>query len=109
MVRESDIERYLLKQLRAHHCQVRKLRFVGHRGAPDQAVMSNGRTIYIELKAPGKTVPAYQLREHQRLRNVGQIVLVIDSFELVDEFIEEYFDGEESKTNRARSNIKLSC
>tara|TARA_R110000822_G_scaffold42770_1_gene115980 strand:+ start:448 stop:714 length:267 start_codon:yes stop_codon:yes gene_type:complete len=88
---------------------VRKLRFVGHRGAPDQAVMSNGRTIYIELKAPGKTVPAYQLREHQRLRNVGQIVLVIDSFELVDEFIEEYFDGEESKTNRARSNIKLSC
>jgi len=98
----------LLKQLRNYKCHVRKLRFVGHRGAPDRAVMRDGRTFYVELKAPGKKVPAYQAREHQRLRDVGQIVCIIDSFEAVDQFVRDYFYGEKKKANRAGSRIGLS-
>jgi hypothetical protein len=89
----------LLKSLKAFNCQIRKLRFVGHRGAPDRAVMVNGRTIYIELKAPGKLVSGYQSREHWRLRDVGQTVLVIDTLESVDQFIKDFIDGKTLKTN----------
>lgn len=52
--------------------------------------MFNGKTIWVELKAPGKPVPAHQQREHERMRRVGQTVLVIDSFEGVEQFINQY-------------------
>jgi len=108
LIRESDIERYLLRALRDYKCHVRKLRFVGHRGAPDRAIMRDGKTFYVELKAPGKKVPAYQAREHERLRDVGQTVVVIDSFEAVDQFVREYINGEKKKAKRAGSNLRLS-
>jgi hypothetical protein len=33
----------------------------------------------VELKAPGKRPTAQQLREHARMRLLGEVVLVIDS------------------------------
>lgn len=44
-------------------------------------------THYVETKAPGKKARAGQLREHQRLRNLGCAVYVLDTKQKVDAYI----------------------
>jgi hypothetical protein len=45
------------------------------------------RTIWVELKAPGVEPEPYQLREHARMRALGQRVEVIDSIEAVESLL----------------------
>ena len=40
--------------------------------------------IWVELKAPGEKPRSTQIREHNRMRRLGEFVEVIDSFEGVD-------------------------
>jgi hypothetical protein len=95
---ERDIERHLVKRVKAQGGEVRKVQWIGRRGAPDRLVMlprgraSSGRvsacsTLWIELKAPGKKAETHQLREHERMRAMGQVVFVIDSIEGVEELL----------------------
>ena len=101
-LRESDIEKYLVKQAKALGGEVRKLEWIGRRGAPDRLIMLPpwermnrlpgtpyrlSPTIWIELKAPGVKPEAHQLREHERMRKMGQRVEVVDSYERVDEVL----------------------
>ena len=117
-MRERDIEKYLVQQAKALQGEVRKVTFIGHRGAPDRLLMVPERkrvawgspgeifkvleieytyqevfpaeTVWIELKAPGKKPEPHQLREHERMRKMGQRVEVIDSLEGVDELMKEF-------------------
>jgi hypothetical protein len=100
MMRESQIEAYLVKRVKALGGEVRKVQWVGRRGAPDRLVMvprvlnanptgwvadpCTITTTWVELKAPGVEPEAHQLREHKRMRAMGQRVVVIDSIEGVD-------------------------
>lgn len=101
-LRERDIEAYLVKRVKEMGGEVRKVKWIGRKGAPDRLVMlpmrlmSSGmdadyagwsKTIWIELKAPGKQPEPHQLREHERMRKMGQRVEVVDSFERVDEVL----------------------
>lgn len=43
--------------------------------------------LWPELKAPGKKPEPHQLREHERMRKMGQRVEVVDSYERVDEVL----------------------
>lgn len=94
-MRERDVERYLVKLVKALGGEVRKVQWIGRRGAPDRLVMLpadkcwHGATnaVWVELKAPGVKAKAYQLREHERMRSMGQHVLVIDSIEGVEELL----------------------
>lgn len=117
-MRESKIEAYLVKRVKALGGEVRKVQWIGRRGAPDRLVMlpninhpawhdSAGRilhpgaepiywghayttpakTIWVELKATGVKAEAHQLREHERMRAMGQHVVVIDSIEGVGELL----------------------
>jgi len=92
-MRESVIEKYLVQQVKRVRGEVRKVQWIGRRGAPDRIVMlpsgleGGGVTIFVELKAPGKKPEAHQLREHNRMRDMGQEVAVIDSMEAVDELL----------------------
>jgi len=118
-IRESQIEKYLVAQVKALGGEYRKVRWIGRCNAPDRFVMlpekiypawqdPNGRpgpggrlvywgaeyrvkakTIWVELKAPGKKPTSGQLREHERMRGMGQRVEVIDSFDGVDKLIGE--------------------
>lgn len=45
------------------------------------------RTFWVELKAPGERPKPHQIREHERMRRMGQAVAVVDSFEGVDEVL----------------------
>jgi hypothetical protein len=62
VIRERDIEHYLVNQVKALGGECRKIEWIGRRGAPDRLVMLprpsgfsmiNDTTIWIELKAPG--------------------------------------------------------
>jgi hypothetical protein len=86
-MRERTIERYLIDRTKAVGGECRKLKWVGRNAAPDRLVMLNGRTIFVELKAPGEKCRPSQIREHERMRRVGQIVEVVDSFARVDEVL----------------------
>ncbi|MEY2655319.1 MAG: hypothetical protein RLZZ524_2347 [Pseudomonadota bacterium] len=79
--------------------EVRKVKWIGRRGAPDRVLLmgyrrvnrdgftEEGNTTWIELKAPGVKPEPYQLREHARMRRMGQRVVVIDSIEGVEELL----------------------
>lgn len=96
-MRESTIENYLCDRVKALGGEVRKVKWIGRNGAPDRFVMLPakslghgvrlpGLSLWVELKAPGEKAKPHQQREHDRMRNMGQIVVVIDSIEQVDEF-----------------------
>lgn len=90
-MRESTIEKALKDRAKALGGECRKVAWVGRSGAPDRLVMlpfkpfhDTVRAQWVELKAPGKKPEPHQLREHERMRAMGQRVLVIDSLELID-------------------------
>ena len=88
MVKERDVKEYMLAKARANDILARKVVWEGRDGAPDWCLMAkapnpfqSGRTLWVELKAPGKKPTLAQLREHERMREHGQSVAVLDSFE----------------------------
>lgn len=85
MPRESDIEDYAVKRVKAAGGQIRKVKWIGRNGAPDRRIMLLWRCCWVEFKAPGEKPDAGQKREHDRMRAMGEDVIVIDSFEGVDE------------------------
>lgn len=86
-MRESDIEDYLVQRVKAMGGEVRKVKWLGRRGAPDRVAMLFGRVLWVELKAPGEKAKPHQAREHERMRDMGQRVEVVDSFARVDEVL----------------------
>lgn len=103
-MRESTIEKYLVKRVKELGGEVRKVAWVGRQGAPDRLVMlprgtptmpfgwaNQPASLWVELKNPDtiKTFPANaheraQYREHERMRKLGQRVEVIGTIEQVD-------------------------
>lgn len=102
-MRESVIEKHLVKRVKELGGEVRKVSWIGRRGAPDRLVMLpvrsvresdtlvyNGfsKTIWVELKATGEVPEPHQDREHARMRAMGQRVEVIDSIEGVERLLQ---------------------
>lgn len=86
-MRERDIEAHLVKRVRELGGECRKVEWIGRHGAPDRFVMMPDGCAWIELKATGQKAKPHQLREHARLRAMGQLVLVLDSVESIDEWL----------------------
>jgi len=87
-MRESEIEAYLVKRVKELGGEVRKVQWIGRNGAPDRLVMLPlWETIWVELKATGEKAKPHQKREHERMRAMGQYVVVIDSIEGVEELL----------------------
>lgn len=96
---EGKTEDYLVAQCEAHGALVRKLAYIGRRGAPDRMVVwpqeepplfggpRRSLVDFVELKAERKKPDAHQEREHKRLRALGCNVFVIDSKEAADKYI----------------------
>jgi hypothetical protein len=81
---ERIIETSLIAKIKALGGEVRKVSWVGHRGAPDRLVLLPDQHFFVELKAPGKTPQHHQSREIKRLEIAGFRVCVIDSLEQVE-------------------------
>lgn len=93
-MRESAVEDHLVKRVRELGGEVRKVQWIGRRGAPDRFVMLPGVGIWVELKNPDTilTFPAgpherAQHREHERMRALGQRVEVVGTIEEIEEIL----------------------
>ena len=85
-IRERDIEKYLVKRVKEAGGEIRKVKWIGRRGAPDRVVFLHG-SHWVELKAPGENPRPEQTREHNRMWDKGAFVHVFDSFEEIDQRI----------------------
>lgn len=94
-MRESTVEQYLVRRVRELGGQVRKVVWVGRKNAPDRLVLLPGvYGFWVELKNPRtiRTFPSNaheraQVREHERMRALGQRVEVVGTHEQVDELL----------------------
>ncbi len=91
-MKESEIERYLVRRVKELGGVIRKVSWIGVRGAPDRLVMlpSGGHNFWIELKATGVEPTKLQLDEHERMRELGENVVVADSIARVEVVLHYY-------------------
>lgn len=79
-LRERDVEKYLVKRVKALGGEVRKVRWIGRRSAPDRLVLIPGHVpVFLELKAPGKVPTPAQQRELTRLLELGMCAVWADT------------------------------
>lgn len=88
---ERTVESYLKDCVEGVGGEVRKVSWVGRRGAPDRLVMLRGKCVWVELKRPSIDRPdPHQAREHERMRRLGGCdVRVINNYGGVDALIDE--------------------
>ena len=85
---EKDIEDYLAAGVKRMGGEVRKAAWLGRRHCPDRRVMHPTRRCWVECKRPGAKPRPGQQREHDRMRALGEDVLVLSTFEEVESFLE---------------------
>lgn len=79
-VLESHIERTVCEFAKSRGWMVRKVSYIGRRGAPDRWFFGpNAQLKIIEFKKEGKPPKPHQEREIARLRDLGFDVHVIDN------------------------------
>lgn len=103
-ITEAQVEKHFVKRVRELGGIVRKVRWIGRRDAPDRFVMfpdgfeyirrpgdqyttSRVSNFWAELKRPGEKARPSQLREHELMRDHGEHVVVLDSFEAIDTYL----------------------
>ena len=88
-MRESPIEKYLVRRVKELKGETRKVKWIGHRGAPDRLVWIPGWRFpkMPEMKASGESLKDHQKREHKRLKRMGVACCKLDSFNDVDRFL----------------------
>lgn len=78
---EIKAETDTVKQAVRHGYKVRKLMFIGVRGAPDRLFGRGRKSILIEFKREGEVPSLQQMRRHEELREVfGFTVHWTDSY-----------------------------
>ena len=89
-MRESTLERRLVREVERIGGLAPKWVSPGNRGVPDRLViLPGGRTVYVEMKAPGKPLQPLQEKWARKLRKLGHDVYKIDSDEGINRFIQE--------------------
>lgn len=86
-MKEATILNHLRTGLTKLGIESRRVEWTGHDGAPDLLIFARGG-IWVETKAPGKKPRENQLLEHEKMRDAGMYVYVIDSIEKVDTLLE---------------------
>lgn len=87
-MRESTLERRLVREVERIGGKAPKWVSPGNSGVPDRLViLPSGKTVYVEMKAPGKPLAPLQEKWARTLRGMGHKVYKIDSDESIDRFI----------------------
>ena len=98
-VAERDIEAYLVKEIEKRGGVAEKFTSPNRRSVPDRLVLWPEATFenyapypawaeFVECKAPGEKPTKQQHRDHERRRAMGFRVIVVDSIEAVDTYLE---------------------
>jgi len=84
---EKTIEAALVKRVKELGGTCEKFTSPGRRSVPDRLVtLPEGRIVFVECKAPGKKPTELQLKDHERRRNLGCKVVIIDSMGAANAF-----------------------
>jgi hypothetical protein len=81
LFKEKAVEYAVSRFAREQGCLVLKLNVLGQVGWPDRMYLYRGNILFIEFKRPGERVRAIQEHIHERIRQHGFPVLVIDDIE----------------------------
>lgn len=78
-VKESDLQADIIEHahIRGWFCQ--KVQFVGRRGCQDVVAIRGGRTVWIEVKRPGKEPTKQQARVAREMKEKGAEVYAVDN------------------------------
>ena len=76
---EKDIEKAFCKYCKSLGAIPYKFASPNRRSVPDRMVVYPGGILFIEFKAPGKKPTDAQVREMQRLVEMGQKVIWVDT------------------------------
>lgn len=88
-MKETAVEGRLRKKSEALGALCLKFVSPGNAGVPDRIIQHCGRTIYVETKRPKGQVRLLQQQTIADLRRHGADVRVVDTYALVDAFVEE--------------------
>ena len=87
---EKDIEEYLRLGVKKLGGTAFKFKSPGNAGVPDRLIVMPGNRIYfVELKRPGGETRPLQNRQISRLKDLGCRVLVVDSKESAERFLND--------------------
>jgi hypothetical protein len=90
-MRESSVEKYLVRRCRERGRACWKFTRPGRNAAFDRVIpMPRAQVIWVETKKSKKDLSAAQRREQQWLYDLGHIALCINSKDDVETFVEEY-------------------
>jgi hypothetical protein len=78
-MREAQIQTSIKKKLEKSGWLVIKLIQTSWNGIPDQLILKDGRTLFIEVKQPGQQPSALQAIRHRQLREMGFEVITATS------------------------------
>lgn len=88
-MREYVVENEFVKAVRKAGGVAYKLNSLTANGLPDRLVLfPQGKTLFVELKAPGKQMRPLQVKRRRQLQNLGFPVLCIDRFSQIKPVIE---------------------
>jgi hypothetical protein len=88
-MREKNVESYLRKRVEEFGGRSKKWVSPGNNGVPDRIVFLFGHVFFIETKRPGVTkLRTAQNVQRRDLEKQGQFVNVLNTKELVDEWID---------------------
>jgi len=93
-VLEKDIEAPAVAYAKRTGGMADKFTSPSKRSVPDRLMTSNeGFVYFIEFKAPGKRATAKQLLDHQKRRELGCVVYVIDDIDEAKAVIDYHNNG----------------
>lgn len=85
---ERNIEERLCREVKKLGGHAYKFNSRGRMSVPDRlCIFPGGLDYFVECKRPGEKARPLQLDEHKKLKDLGKIVLVISTYEHVDNFI----------------------
>ena len=89
-MRESTIEKHLVKTVRQSGGLAIKLVSPGWAGIPDRLIlMPGGKLAFVELKSPGHSLRPLQVRRKRQLEALGFSVYCIDQREQIGGVLDE--------------------
>lgn len=86
-MRESDIEKYLVEKVRAAGGLAWKFTSPGTAGVPDRVILINGKTYFVEVKAPGQVPRPLQNKRIKQILKRGVYAGYVSTKEEVDMLI----------------------
>lgn len=87
---EREVEQALVREVRKHGGIAPKFTSPGNAGMPDRLIiLPGGKVSFVELKAPGQKPRPLQLRQMDRLTQLGCMVRTLDHPNQIQDLINE--------------------